>query len=307
MNKFVVQDQPLEKLISDRIACGDPTEGGLLKSCSIDMYLSRLVDCNLMADIVHRVSSHQPLPEQSRRYSLSAIRPSPTSILALSPAHPSEESLWVSLAGRTPERSSSGSRTFRSPDQGTGQRNTKRCSNGHQPSYSCDFKVQEGPVKSEQPNKKTQRFSHENPGLLYPRHITYPSSGKRSQLECVDVGHVDSFTDNKSEHHYDTGACTKMNARNNLLQHTETNRGRLQPEQQSSTGESPLGYIHPEQQRDIHNLLHTRIPHILDPSPQQSCLYTPLRAKKHRSTPSNPQSSHIFSRAARVPPCLLRW
>lgn len=135
---YFCQINPWKRSFSNRFACNDPTKGELLKSCSIDMYPSRLVDCNLMADIVHRISSHQPLPEQSRHYSLPATRPSPTSMLALSSAHLPKESLWVSMAGRTPERLLSSYRAFHSPDPGTGQRHTKRFSNGNQSSYSRD-------------------------------------------------------------------------------------------------------------------------------------------------------------------------
>ncbi|KAI9236358.1 MAG: hypothetical protein BYD32DRAFT_462572 [Podila humilis] len=91
----------------------------------------------------------------------------------------------------------------------------------------------------------------ETPGSLYPRHITYPSSGKRSQPECVDVSHVNSFTDNKR-------------------------------------------YRHPEQQRDIHNRLHTRTPHILDASPAELSVYLASRQDAQKQPEKPSIQSYLF-------------
>lgn len=258
------------------------------------MYLSRLVDCNLMTDIVHRISCHQPLPEASSRYSSPAIRSNPTAALALSSVHPTEESLWISMDSRTPERSSSGYRAFQSPDPGTGQRHTKRLSYGYQPSYSHDIDlVQESPVKSEKPNKTTRRFSYGNPGSLYPRHITYPSS-KRSQPECIDVGHLSTnSTNQKSTYHCDTSGASKLYTHNNL-RGIETNRGEFQNEQQDLIGQS-LGYTHFEQQPDFHTLLHARTSHILDASPAELSVYPASHQDARKQSEQFSTQSYLFS------------
>ncbi|KAG0354740.1 hypothetical protein BG005_006269 [Podila minutissima] len=288
------EKNPWKRSYSNRAACGDPTEGELLKSFSIDMYLSRLVDCNLMTDIVHRISCHQPLPEASSRYSSPAIRSNPTAALALSSVHPTEESLWISMDSRTPERSSSGYRAFQSPDPGTGQRHTKRLSYGYQPSYSHDIDlVQESPVKSEKPNKTTRRFSYGNPGSLYPRHITYPSS-KRSQPECIDVGHLSTnSTNQKSTYHCDTSGASKLYTHNNL-RGIETNRGEFQNEQQDLIGQS-LGYTHFEQQPDFHTLLHARTSHILDASPAELSVYPASHQDARKQSEQFSTQSYLFS------------
>lgn len=68
-----------------------------------------------------------------------------------------------------------------------------------------------------------------------------------------------------------------MNAHNNFLQGIENNRGRFQQEQHGLTGQSLLGYIHLEQQRDTHNPPHTRTPYILGASPAELSVYPASR------------------------------
>lgn len=259
------------------------------------MYLSRLADCNLMTDIIHRISCHQPLPKHSRRYFSPAIRSNSASVLVPSPVHPSEESLWVSMAGNTLERSSSDYRAFHSPDPGTGQQHSKHLIDSYQSSCYRDVDlVQEGSVKSERPNRATRRFSHGNPGSLYPRHIMYPS-GEQSQPECIDVTQFSTNSINhKSTHHNDTSGASKLHARNNLLRCIETNRGRFQHEQQGLIGQS-LGHTHSEHQHDFQNLLHARTPLILGASPAELSVYPDSHQYARKQSKRLSTQPYIFS------------
>ncbi|KAG0098811.1 hypothetical protein BGZ93_010281 [Podila epicladia] len=96
-------------------------------------------------------------------------------------------------------------------------------------------------------------------------------------------------------HNYDTSVASKLHAHNNLLRGIETNRGKLQHEQQDLIGQF-LGYTHSEQQHDFQTLLRARTSQIFDASPAELTVYpSSHQDARKQSERSSAQSYQLSS------------